>query len=267
VARVRKYLKKLTAPLAAGALALVVLLSLAAPAFAGNSNMSGEVITASGQALAVRSGPGTNYPFIASVMSGGTVWFNCYETGTTVTGPYGPETVWDRLDSGGFVSDAWIYTGHNSAVVPLCGPGGASCYGASCVGKNPGAEGCLADAAEVTQYYTATKQTPDIDIWEPGGRVTAVVYEYHSNACNAAWFEFGGRVDANGGDLAKLSAWNPNGPSQHFTYFLSNSDKLTAGASNMVDDETGATACVGAQVYYEPNNVEVYYKWEVLHCR
>jgi hypothetical protein len=267
VARIRKYLQKLTAPLAAVVLAIALSLSLAASASASNSNVSGKVITASGQALAVRSGPGTNYPFIASVKSGDTVWFNCYENGTTVAGPYGREAVWDRLDSGGFVSDAWIFTGRNSAVVPPCGPGGAGCYSASCVGKNPGTEGCLADAAEVTQYYTATKQTPDIDIWEPGGRITAVVYEYHSNACNAAWFEFGGRVDANAGDLAKLSAWNPKGPSQHFTYFVSNSGRLTAGASNMVDDETGATACVGAQVYYEPSNVEVYYKWEVMHCR
>jgi hypothetical protein len=265
VSHVRKYLKKLTAPLAVGALAIVMLLSLAAPAFA--SNLSGIVITPSGQSLTVRSGPGTNYPFIAAVNSGDTVWFNCYETGTAVTGPYGQESIWDRLDTGGFVSDAWIFTGHNSAVVPPCGPGGAGCYGASCVGKNPGTEGCLADAAEVTQYYTATDQSPDIKIWEPYSRVTAVVWEYHSNACNAAWFEVGGLVNASAGDLAKLSAWNPNGPSQHFTYFLTNSGRLTAGASNMVDDETGATACVGAQVYYEPRNVEVYYKWELMHCR
>jgi hypothetical protein len=263
-------MKKLTAPLAAVVLVIALSMSLAASAFASNSSVSGKVITASGQALAVRSGPGTNYPFIASVESGAIVWFNCYENGTTVAGPYGREAVWDRLDTGGFVSDAWIYTGHNSAIVPPCGPGGAGCYGASCVGKNPGKEGCLADAAEVTQYYTAAKQTPDIDIWEPaaqGGRISGVVYEYHSNACNAAWFEVGGPSDPQPGDLARLSAWNPKGPSQRFTYFVTNSDKVTGGASNMVDDETGATACVGAQVYYEPGNVEVYYKWEVMLCR
>lgn len=28
--------------------------------------------------------------------------------------------VWDQLNSGGFVSDAWIYTGSNSAAVPEC---------------------------------------------------------------------------------------------------------------------------------------------------
>ena len=260
-------MKKLTAPLAAVMLVIALLLSLATSASASNRDVSGRVITASGQTLTVHSGPGTNYPFIAAVNSGDTVWFNCYENGTSVAGPYGQESVWDRLDTGGFVSDAWIYTGRNSSVVPPCGPGGAGCYGASCVGKNPGTEGCLADAAEVTQYYGLHDQTPDIYIVEPGGRISGVVYEWHSNACNAAWFGVGGPVWADDGDLAELSAWNPKGPSQHFRYFVNGSGQVIGGDSNMVDDETGATACVGAQIYYVPNDVEVYVGWKVMLCR
>jgi hypothetical protein len=159
-----------------------------------------------------------------------------------------------------------IYTGHNSAVVPPCGPGGAGCYGASCVGKSPGTEGCLADAAIVTQYYG----TQDIPILEPTGdttRTSGEVWEWHSNACNAAWFGVAGKVDYQDGDLAKLSAWNPKGPSQPFTYFINGSGEMTGGDSNMVNDGIGAIACVGAQVYYTPGIVEVYYKWQLMLCR
>lgn len=259
-------MKKLTAPLAAVMLVIALSLSLAAPASASNPNVNGKVITASGQPLKVRSGPGTSYPILGTVGSGTIIQFNCYENGTIATGPYGQESVWDRLDTGGFVSDAWIYTGHNSAVVPPCGPGGAGCYGASCVGKNPGTEGCLADAAIVTQYYG----TPDIPILEPAGqtrRTSGDVVELHSNACNAAWFDVYGTVDPQDGDLAKLSAWNPKGPSQHFTYFINGSGKMIGGDSNMVNDGIGAIACVGAQVYYVPGNVEVYYQWQLMLCR
>lgn len=80
---------------------------------------TGRVVT-SGIDLQIRSGPGTSYSVIGKLAPGTVVSFGCYELGTAVTGPYGTETIWDRLDSGGFISDAWIYTGSNSAVVPEC---------------------------------------------------------------------------------------------------------------------------------------------------
>lgn len=46
--------------------------------------------------------------------------------GDAVTDPYGTETAWDHLDGGGYVADAWVYTGSNSSTVPLCGSGGPS---------------------------------------------------------------------------------------------------------------------------------------------
>ncbi len=59
------------------------------------------------------------------------ITISCYLTGDTVTGPYGPENVWDEvsggrvsggtgLEVGTFVPDADIYTGSNSPVVPRC---------------------------------------------------------------------------------------------------------------------------------------------------
>jgi Putative amidase domain len=80
---------------------------------------TGKVVT-SGVNLYVRSGPGTSYSVVGSLAPGSAVSFTCYEQGTAVTGPYGTETIWDQLNSGGFVSDAWIYTGSNNATVPEC---------------------------------------------------------------------------------------------------------------------------------------------------
>jgi uncharacterized protein YraI len=259
-------MKNLTILFAIVAIAIGMSVTLAAPAFA---SVTGTVITPSGESLYVRNGPGVNYNKIGSLSRGTVVSFSCYANGTAVTGPYGTETAWDRLDSGGYVSDAWIYTGSNNAVVPQCGPS-VGCNAKSCVGKSPGDEGCMADATVVTQV----NGTPDIDIWEPDSRVTAVVWEYHSNACDAAWYEVAGPVWDDYGDLADMSAWNPHGPSQHFTYSVGSGGKINATASAMVDDENGVYACVGAQIYYlksvtvngQVKLVKTYFQWEVMRC-
>jgi uncharacterized protein YraI len=91
-------------------------MAIAAPAA---NAATGRVIT-SGVNLTVRSGPGPSYNEIGKLAPGTVVSFGCYEQGAAETGPYGTETIWDHLDSGGFVSDAWIYTGSNSTVVPEC---------------------------------------------------------------------------------------------------------------------------------------------------
>jgi hypothetical protein len=111
-------------------------------------------------------------------------------------------------------------------------------------------------------------------VWEPGGVRAAEVWEYHSDACDAAWFDVH-PVDADDGDVAKLSAWNPGGPSQPFIFSVGNFGQVYSTSSAMVDDENGVEACVGAQVYYTNTvtvngNVELvktYYMWEFLGCR
>jgi hypothetical protein len=44
----------------------------------------------------------------------------CHVNGQSISGPYGTETIWDLGDDGYYYSDAWIWTGSNSAVVPAC---------------------------------------------------------------------------------------------------------------------------------------------------
>ncbi|MGN9802736.1 peptidoglycan DD-metalloendopeptidase family protein [Micromonospora sp. L32] len=82
---------------------------------------SGTVNTA-GADLTVRSGPGTGYSAVGSVADGASVTIYCQTTGTTVTGTYGTSSIWDRIGSGRFISDAYVYTGYDGWIpnVPRC---------------------------------------------------------------------------------------------------------------------------------------------------
>ena len=101
---------------------LVVAFSLSAVVAPAADAATGTVAT-SGVNLSVRGGPGSSYAAIGSLAPGSVVSFSCYLKGNAVTGPWGTETIWDRLDSGGYVADAWIYTKSNGPVVPECSTG------------------------------------------------------------------------------------------------------------------------------------------------
>jgi uncharacterized protein YraI len=81
--------------------------------------------TIGGNDVPLYSGPGTNNTYLGFVNSGFGLEIKCYSTGTTVSGPYGSENVWDLLTVTWFAPEAWIpdalvYTGSNSPVVPHC---------------------------------------------------------------------------------------------------------------------------------------------------
>ncbi|MCW3841984.1 peptidoglycan DD-metalloendopeptidase family protein [Micromonospora yasonensis] len=82
----------------------------------------GTVNTTSGASLTVRSGPGTGYTAVGSVADGAKVTIYCQTTGTTVTGTYGTSSIWDRIGTGQYVSDAYVYTGYDGYIpgVPRC---------------------------------------------------------------------------------------------------------------------------------------------------
>ncbi|MFD0783427.1 peptidoglycan DD-metalloendopeptidase family protein [Micromonospora azadirachtae] len=79
-------------------------------------------VNTSGTPLTVRSGPGTGYASVGTVADGATVTIHCQTTGTTVTGTYGTSSIWDRIGSGRFISDAYVYTGYDGFIpgVPRC---------------------------------------------------------------------------------------------------------------------------------------------------
>jgi hypothetical protein len=112
-----KLLRRLVASAAALAAVGIGVIAFSSPA---SASVSGRVITPAGSGLNVRSAANTSAGILRSVPSGSYVSFSCYVQGEAVAGPYGTETLWDQLDDGGYASDAWIYTGSNSAVVPQC---------------------------------------------------------------------------------------------------------------------------------------------------
>ena len=82
---------------------------------------TGTVNTA-GSPLNVRSGPGTGYSIVGTVADGQRVTIYCQTTGTTVTGTYGTSSIWDRIGSGRYVADAYVFTGYDGFIpgVPRC---------------------------------------------------------------------------------------------------------------------------------------------------
>jgi hypothetical protein len=102
----------LVAALAAAAVALT-----ASPALAGSA---GTVRTGDGTALTVRAAPGAGYYGYAGVGDGAAVDIACQVGGDTVGGTQGQSALWDQLAGGGFVSDAYVYTGSAGQVAPTC---------------------------------------------------------------------------------------------------------------------------------------------------
>lgn len=87
----------------------------------GGSNVGYGTVATGGGALNVRSGPGTNYSVVGTVANGASVTIYCQTTGTTVTGYYGTTNIWNRIGSGQFISDAYVYTGYDFIPgVPRC---------------------------------------------------------------------------------------------------------------------------------------------------
>ncbi|MFF4259429.1 SH3 domain-containing protein [Streptomyces sp. NPDC001663] len=76
---------------------------------------------APGVRLNVRSGPGTQYGIVRVLPEGAKVPIYCQTPGTTVTGPYGTSKIWDNIDDGEFVSDAYVLTGTDGYVASRCG--------------------------------------------------------------------------------------------------------------------------------------------------
>jgi surface antigen len=78
-------------------------------------------VRTTGATLTVRSGPGTGYSAVTSIKKGTKVNITCQTYGSTVKGTYGTSNIWDKIGSGRFVSDAYVYTGRDGFVAPKCG--------------------------------------------------------------------------------------------------------------------------------------------------
>ncbi|MGW6544337.1 SH3 domain-containing protein [Streptomyces massasporeus] len=75
---------------------------------------------APGVRVNVRSGPGTSYTVVRVLPEGAKVAILCQSPGTRVTGPYGTTSIWDNIDSGQYISDAYVQTGSDGYIRPRC---------------------------------------------------------------------------------------------------------------------------------------------------
>ena len=100
----------------AGALGLSVVAGGAAIADAATGT-----VRTSAASLTVRSGPGTSYSAVTTIPKGTKVTIRCQTYGSTVRGIYGTSNIWDKIGTGKFVSDAYVYTGRDGFVAPKCG--------------------------------------------------------------------------------------------------------------------------------------------------
>lgn len=76
--------------------------------------------TTPGYRLNVRSGPGTTYTIVRVLSEGAKVPIYCQRPGETVTGPYGTSNIWDNIDNGQYVSDAYVQTGSDGYIAARC---------------------------------------------------------------------------------------------------------------------------------------------------
>ncbi|WP_157063441.1 NlpC/P60 family protein [Luteipulveratus mongoliensis] len=100
----------------------------------------GKVHTAS-SSLTVRSGPSASAKAVGSLKKGAKVDIKCQMYGSTVKGTYGTSNVWDRIGTGRYVSDAYIYTGSDGFVAPKCGGGNTPPPTSNVHGRNNGPAG------------------------------------------------------------------------------------------------------------------------------
>ena len=116
-----KRTSSLRASVAALGIALAVPFSLAASAGTATAAPTGRVIAQ--PCLNLRTSPSSGATVLGCIPYNTTITIACTENGSSMTGPYGTTTIWDKTTwSGktGFVTDAYVYTGSNSAVADKC---------------------------------------------------------------------------------------------------------------------------------------------------
>lgn len=80
-----------------------------------------KVISGNGVAYVnIRSSASTSASALGRIPSGTHIGLQCFTYGSSVSGPYGPSTLWYRIPGVGWVTDALLETNSNSAVTPRC---------------------------------------------------------------------------------------------------------------------------------------------------
>ncbi|PEP85932.1 hypothetical protein [Bacillus toyonensis] len=82
-------------------------------------------VMSNGEYVNMRSGPSTRYGIMLAYKPGSFLYVDCYKHGAYITGYYGTSNIWNHvydpnLNTYGYISDTYMYTGSSSPVVPMC---------------------------------------------------------------------------------------------------------------------------------------------------
>lgn len=106
--------------LAAVTVAVALAIPLGSVVAAQAADTATGTVDTSGAPLAVRAQPTSTSERVGSRADGARITIVCQTYGQRVTGTFGTSRVWDRVRSGGYVSDAFVRTGSDGLVAPLC---------------------------------------------------------------------------------------------------------------------------------------------------
>ncbi|MFI5613077.1 hypothetical protein [Amycolatopsis sp. NPDC051903] len=78
------------------------------------------IVTTAGDPMNVRASGSTSAAVKGLAANYAKVNIECYVNGDPVTGTFGTSTIWDRIGPDNFISDAYVKTGSDDPVAPLC---------------------------------------------------------------------------------------------------------------------------------------------------
>lgn len=84
----------------------------------GGAGVSARVNT-SGAPLTIRASASASSSAVGTVADGAYITITCQKYGQSVSGTYGTSTLWDKIGAG-YVADAYVATGSDGRVAPLC---------------------------------------------------------------------------------------------------------------------------------------------------
>ncbi|MEB4613880.1 CHAP domain-containing protein [Leucobacter sp. M11] len=125
--------------------------------------------------LNIRAQPTTTAKVLRVTPKGKPVSLGCHTLGPAITGPYGVSKLWYSVTGGGWASDAFLETGSNRAVTPLCASSVARPLGATRAGNWAGDTGqCTWLAYEKAKQFSGAYPalTGNARDWAASARAT-----------------------------------------------------------------------------------------------
>ena len=138
--------------------------------------------------LNIRSGPSTTATIIGSLPVNSQVHVYCVRGGTTVNG----NSIWDNIGNGGYVADAYVYTGTDEPIAQGCGALGPGSV------ENSVVPGCSFAGSYANSNYDVVR-SPEVDWFQQSGTGC-------SNSIGMYYFTYGNGPSPSG-DYVRWDYW------------------------------------------------------------